>query len=682
MKFSVKFNNLLLTFACVCVCASVIFAQPARNQGRREDLSRSDFPPGTKFVALTFDDGPNTTYTVQVLDELKRLGAHASFYIQGQKVNPQTIPILQRMVHEGHDIDNHSWNHPSFGQDLEPGTIPQITTAVAARDQLRRTSQAIFDAVGFWPFSFRAPFLEWGTFAWSGIDVLAGLDREMAMAFIDTGIDPADFNNQGNPQGIASNILGRSDAVLDGGIILLHDCGGPRHGTVASLQLFIPQLRQRGFEIVTVRELFMIMGNSPELFGGLWGGSAMWPRVNQRADLQNTHTTPTWRTDGITERLFSEDWMTRDWWTCSTAPWDRDLSQPCDPSQQRFTVSFNTVGGSAVSSASVVGGSTVNRPADPTRDNSAFDTWLLNGTPFDFSTPITASITLVARWNSVGGGQYQEVIGWTWDGGQITWTSRADAHDRNSSANISNQNPLTAALHVGINDTISRNPNVINWTWANVSAFFTAGLFNNLTGVEITYTSNLPAMLTIGSTARLGDDAVVYSVELPASATQNTLMFSLSDFEAPQWMWDWDNADAGTIRYLNDVAKANIISGLEIAHENRGETLNITVSSIKLHGISGGNPSVIPSSRNVSRTSGNALAINSFNAGNLNLNVSSAGMYNVSIHDISGRVLAQTSASLTAGANSLQLGQNIARGVVIVRVQGANATLTRRISIR
>jgi len=411
------------------VCASVIFAQPPRNQGRRENLSRSDFPPGTKFIALTFDDGPNTTYTVQVLDELKRLGAHASFYIQGQKVNAQTIPILQRMVAEGHDIDNHSWDHPTFGRTI--GTTPQLTTPEAARENLRKTSQAIFDATRYWPFSFRAPFLEWGTQAHGGIDILSGLDREMAMAFIDTGIDPGDFDLQGNPQGIAGNILNRGDAVLDGGIILLHDCGGSRPGTVASLQHFIPQLQARNFEIVTVRELFMIKNVTPELFADCriipsGGGSGMHPRVNQRAEMQS-NAPGNWRQWRDYERLWpdnTDDWWRQDWWSCTVAPWNRNLSQPCSA------------------------------------------------------------------------------------------------------------------------------------------------------------------------------------------------------------------------------------------------------------------PSVIPQSRDNVRTAASSLQINGFRAGNLSLDVANSGMYNISIHDVSGKMLAQTNANLAAGVNSLQIGQNIARGVVIVRIQGANANLVRRVSVR
>ena len=315
--------------------------------GRRYP-KRSDFPAGTKFVAITFDDGPNTTWTVQVLDKLATHGAKATFYVQGQKITQETTPILQRMIAEGHDVCNHSWDHPTFGQPI-PDTPPppRITTVEAARENLQKTSQAIFDATGYWPFSFRAPFLEFEAALFgAGIDVLLGLDREFNMAFVDTGIDPADFNNQSNPAGIAGSVTRYSDAVLDGGIILLHDCGADyRGGTVASLDIMLPALKARGFEIVTVRELFMIKGVVPEQFR-----PALWPRVNQRVENPSL----TWRRwefyDPILTgaqpanfgRLFPDnmnDWWEQDWWTCPTPPWDRwdgtkmrdcDVQYDCD----------------------------------------------------------------------------------------------------------------------------------------------------------------------------------------------------------------------------------------------------------------------------------------------------------------------------------------------------------------
>lgn len=66
---------------------------------------------------------------------------------------------------------------------------------------------------------------------------------------------------------------------------------------------------------------------------------------------------------------------------------------------REYTVSFDSEGGSRVSSQTVPYGSAVSRPADPRRSGYTFAGWYLNGQPYDFSTPVTGNFMIVARWN-------------------------------------------------------------------------------------------------------------------------------------------------------------------------------------------------------------------------------------------------------------------------------------------
>jgi peptidoglycan/xylan/chitin deacetylase (PgdA/CDA1 family) len=252
--------------------------------------------PPTGFIALTFDDGPNTNFTVQVLDELERFGARASFYVNGSNINDRTRPVLQRMINQGHDVENHTWGHARFDANK---------TQDEAREDLQRTSQAIFDATGYWPFSFRAPFFEWG----GTNNILYGLDRELNMAFIDSGIDTFDWMHDKTAQDIADSILNVTNP--HGGIILLHDGGGNRQATVDSLALFIPQMQRKGYAFVTVRELYIITGETPELFRG----NTMWPRVNQWVPARSNSPLPLWD---------ASDWHNADWRTGDISPWERN----------------------------------------------------------------------------------------------------------------------------------------------------------------------------------------------------------------------------------------------------------------------------------------------------------------------------------------------------------------------
>ena len=65
---------------------------------------------------------------------------------------------------------------------------------------------------------------------------------------------------------------------------------------------------------------------------------------------------------------------------------------------KEYTVSFDSKGGTKVDSQIVEHGSTATKPGNPHRNDYTFKGWYLDGKKFDFSTPITGDITLVARW--------------------------------------------------------------------------------------------------------------------------------------------------------------------------------------------------------------------------------------------------------------------------------------------
>jgi peptidoglycan/xylan/chitin deacetylase (PgdA/CDA1 family) len=66
-------------------------------------------------VYLTFDDGPNAETTPQLLDHLKESGIKATFFVVGRNVeNAGGRAIIERMAAEGHQIGNHTYNHPNL----------------------------------------------------------------------------------------------------------------------------------------------------------------------------------------------------------------------------------------------------------------------------------------------------------------------------------------------------------------------------------------------------------------------------------------------------------------------------------------------------------------------------------------------------------------------------------------
>jgi peptidoglycan/xylan/chitin deacetylase (PgdA/CDA1 family) len=105
----------------------------------------------TQEIALTFDDGPNDPYTLQLLETLDLFKARATFFLIGTFVRKRP-DIVRSIVQGGHLVGNHSMTHPSLLWE-RPGRI---------REQLLSCSRAIEDVAGVQVQYFRPPFwLRW-----------------------------------------------------------------------------------------------------------------------------------------------------------------------------------------------------------------------------------------------------------------------------------------------------------------------------------------------------------------------------------------------------------------------------------------------------------------------------------------------------------------------------------------
>ncbi len=187
--------------------------------------------PSRKEVALTYDDGPSP-YTRPLLATLDRLGVPATFYMIGQQV-PGQGALLRRMLANGHELANHSWNHANLGGG-GPG----------ASSQLSRTSAAIRAVTGFTPCIFRPPY---GS---TGADLVARANA-LGMTSVIWSADPLDWRTPG-AGAIVSRVLSQTGP---GGIILGHDGGGNRSQSLAAAPQIIAGLRTRGYRFVTVSRL-------------------------------------------------------------------------------------------------------------------------------------------------------------------------------------------------------------------------------------------------------------------------------------------------------------------------------------------------------------------------------------------------------------------------------------------
>ena len=180
-----------------------------------------------KVVALTFDDGPDGNTTPQALDILAKYKIKATFFVQGKNIAGNEA-ILKRMQAEGHEVGNHSWNHPVLTQlSLED-----------AKKQITDTEDAIKNVLGKSSKLMRPPY---GAIS---DDIRNSLD----LSFILWDVDSLDWKSK-NEASIFTEIQHQTS---DGAIILLHDIHQP---SVNSLPKVIEYLQEQGYSFVTVSEL-------------------------------------------------------------------------------------------------------------------------------------------------------------------------------------------------------------------------------------------------------------------------------------------------------------------------------------------------------------------------------------------------------------------------------------------
>jgi peptidoglycan/xylan/chitin deacetylase (PgdA/CDA1 family) len=226
----------LIGFAAMCLCvgaiggvlrSSVPISLPVTPPGPQALVQPSRIDCDSKpCLALTFDDGPNAQITPQILDILARQHVKATFFIIGLHVLGNE-ELLRREHREGHEIGNHTWNHPDLSKLSPEDAQAQIDV-----------TQKVIAATGVpAPKILRPPY---------------GAVSDMVVAHTNLTIvrwntDPEDWHLK-DPAKINEQLLAHA---RPGAIILMHDI---YPSTVAALELALQNLKQR-FQFVTASQL-------------------------------------------------------------------------------------------------------------------------------------------------------------------------------------------------------------------------------------------------------------------------------------------------------------------------------------------------------------------------------------------------------------------------------------------
>ena len=189
--------------------------------------------PSKKMVALTFDDGPGP-YTDEIVDCLNKYGAHATFFVVGNRVNTYKNE-LKYAYDSGNEIANHTYTHP---------TLTKLSTSKMS-SEVSKTDSAVKKITGEVPALMRAP----------GGATNSTVRKTIKKPFIYWSIDTLDWKHR-NASKTVNTVMKN---VKDGDIILMHDIH--KATKTAALEL-IPKLQKAGYQLVTVSELAQYRGNN------------------------------------------------------------------------------------------------------------------------------------------------------------------------------------------------------------------------------------------------------------------------------------------------------------------------------------------------------------------------------------------------------------------------------------
>ena len=201
-------------------------------------------------IILTFDDGPDETYTPKILAILEKEKIPATFFVVGINAE-RNIPLLQRLYKSGYEIGNHTFTHSNFAR----------MSLDRAEFEMKTTRALIECVTGHSTILFRAPYnadSEPQTF-----DEIEPIARSKKDNYISVGesIDPNDWDPNMNADSIVNRTIRLAEST-DANIILLHDAGGEsRQSTVDALPRIIDYFKKRNCKFTTVADL---MGKTRE----------------------------------------------------------------------------------------------------------------------------------------------------------------------------------------------------------------------------------------------------------------------------------------------------------------------------------------------------------------------------------------------------------------------------------
>lgn len=199
-----------------------------------------------KLVALTFDDGPEPDVTPEILKTLKKYEAKATFFmlVNSAKAYPN---VAKQVAEEGHEVANHSFSHVNLSK-VKRSRIEK---------ELKESKKTLEKITGAPVTLFRPPYGEYNK-------AVLQVANDSQQKIIMWSVDPKDWYHR-NKNETYKNIMKFTNP---GSIVLMHDI---HQETANALPKIIKDLKEKGYEFVTVSELIEQFGLEPESNGVYYG---------------------------------------------------------------------------------------------------------------------------------------------------------------------------------------------------------------------------------------------------------------------------------------------------------------------------------------------------------------------------------------------------------------------------
>ena len=193
-----------------------------------------------KICCLTFDDGPYTPVTKRIVKTLEAYNGRGTFFVVGNRVKDYS-KMLKRTYDGGHQIATHTWSHKNLKKLSEHGVAAQVT----------KSMEAIKSVIGENPTLLRPPY--------GAVDktVKQRVKDAGGLALVNWSVDSKDWKYK-NADTIVKTIM---DNVKDGDIVLMHDL---YESTAEAVEKLVPKLVEKGYQLVTVEELYTTRGDTLE----------------------------------------------------------------------------------------------------------------------------------------------------------------------------------------------------------------------------------------------------------------------------------------------------------------------------------------------------------------------------------------------------------------------------------